>query len=253
MAGPPGAGKSSSRHELTRRLGWRAGTFYVIDPDEIKKDLLKADLAAGTFGSFVPSSIQREIDAGTTITPMELVGLWHEESVRLSNLIVQRALHEGLNVIIDGTLANADRARELFAWLQKNAYADITIADVEASRADSLRGVRDRYRKEMKEPLGGRVVPDSTIRHHFSGPGGMSLSLLNSDALYRDRGNKVRLIAFRRGDKPNAPRVVFDTSSRSRGDTYVPAAPSGSEVWVSSHWRNGTFVQEHWRSRPARS
>jgi hypothetical protein len=185
---------------------------------------------------------------------MELVGLWHEESIQIGRFIMDRARQQGWNLVIDGTLANIDLAHQRIDALRNAGYQSITVADVEVSRSEALQRIRDRYVRESRsEPLGGRVVPVAVINNHFSAPGGMSWSLFNSNELYALGKANVELVAFRQGNLPGTHRVTFDTLSGDSGRVYIPKRPQGADVWVSSHMRNGVFIHEYWRSAPSLS
>lgn len=250
MAGPPGAGKSTARSTVTARLGWAEGSYLHIDPDELKKQLLESDIMAGSYFALLPNEVRDLIASGRVFQPMEMIGLWHEESLLLTDFFIQRAAADGLNILIDGTLGNRLTADRRIDDLRSAGYTSILIADVEVNRKESLERIRHRYDIERAtEPLGGRIVPTATIDAHFSGPGGISLSLLNSSDLAASGAADLELIGLRRDVTGTAPQMVFSTLDGDRGSAYVPTQPSPDHVWVTGHVRAGGYVRDYWRSK----
>lgn len=248
LAGPPGAGKSTVRRALARRMGWAEGSYLFIDPDLFKRDLLSLDLDTDSYASFIPPSVRRLNDLGWHFTPMEVSGLWHEESLLAAQHVMTRATTEGWNLMIDGTLKNRGLAKDRLRMLLDAGYADVTVADVEVSRREASRRVRARYEHELAtEPLGGRVIPYSTIHLHFSAPGGMSWSLFNSAELLGLGPERVRLLAYRQGGETDEPAIVFDSDVDGRARPYLPPREHEDDVWVPAHVQGRTSVAGHWR------
>lgn len=123
-AGPPAAGKSSSieRRELAGQ-GWR-----VIDADRVKDYLLRDALDQG----FYDDLLDLELADGHRLMPRELATLVHTESTVVVDVITERCLAIGENVVLEGTFSWPGLGRRLLSELAEADYQKLTILDVEA-------------------------------------------------------------------------------------------------------------------------
>ena len=175
--GQPGSGKSY----IVQSVGVQfegAGGVIVIDPDEIRPKLpyMQDLIAAGKLD--IPDAAY--IDAGT---------IAHE--------MVQIAKQERRNVIVDGTLANTDRALQLADGFQKAAYQVEFHGMAVSPELSHARTYSRREDQIAKSPTGfGRGVGDDF--HHGAVKGYaasvdalQSKSAVNSMALYYPNGAKI--------------------------------------------------------------
>ena len=171
LAGPPGAGKSTVIEEL---LAEARSDYLVVDPDRFKVWLLEEAVADGSFESVIkPPEIAALEEDGEKFFPLEFAALVHEESSRLAHLLSAEAVHSGLNLVVDGVLANAAKAKELVAQLERGRY-DVRVIDVEVPYALCEQRVQTRWRQAYRDALadpstavGGRWVPSEYARSVF--------------------------------------------------------------------------------------
>ncbi|MCU1420795.1 MAG: putative zeta toxin protein [Microbacteriaceae bacterium] len=158
-AGSPGAGKSTALHDI----GFETIGFRDIDPDRIKTLLLRDALNDGTFDDL----LRRRLADGRAVRPMELASLVHRESTIIAHNVAEISMHQGDNVIIQGTLGWDEQPQRLLDVLDLHEYADLTILDVEVDQATALERVLERWwvgRNNPADPLGGRFVPSDVVR-----------------------------------------------------------------------------------------
>ncbi|WML66376.1 zeta toxin family protein [Rhodococcus sp. AH-ZY2] len=176
MAGPPGAGKSSSHDQLFRgrdRRRWRE-----LDADVFKRYLLEAALADGTLEEMLPPELRAAQGEDSRFYPFELSALVHRESTDVLFAAAERdAIADGENLIIDGTLAWKAHAERLLRHLQQAGYT-IHVVDVEAPQHVAAERIVTRWRqgllRALSEPadpvarLGGRWVPATAVDALFT-------------------------------------------------------------------------------------
>jgi predicted kinase len=107
-AGVMGAGKSHTIKQLASRGLFPLQSYVVIDPDDIRQHFPEYSL-------FAMSS------------PMHAGDLTHKEAGYVTEIVTAAALQRGHNVLVDGSLWDADWYRSYFAQLKKN-YANLRIA-----------------------------------------------------------------------------------------------------------------------------
>lgn len=178
LAGPPGAGKSEAKNQLLSPD--ERETYLTVDPDVFKAKLLGRAAADGTYETWIkPAEVKQLESQGERFFPMELASLVHEESSIIGQEMRLAAMRQGLNIIVDGVLASAEKALALGRQLEENGY-DVKVVDVEATFEISENGIRQRWSESYenalngKDPLGGRWVPSEYARDVFDGPGGKS-------------------------------------------------------------------------------
>lgn len=181
MAGPPGVGKSTILRRKT------PPTSLVIDPDDIKELLIQDGLTNGLWGSLLATD---HLD-GEPVTPAELSGLVHAESVMIAEQMFADALQLGDNVVLCGTLSYTPYARSLLAQIEDSGYERLSILDVEAPKNVVRARVLHRWwigrrnRIERGNGHGGRYVPLQVIDTLFpEGPSRWSASEKNARLLY---------------------------------------------------------------------
>lgn len=176
MAGPPGAGKSSTHDQLfdgRDRSRWRE-----LDADVFKRYLLEAAIDEGALDELLPPEMRAASEAGRGFYPFELSALVHRESTDFLFAAAQRdAVADGENLIIDGTLAWKAHAERLLDHLQQSGYT-IHVVDVEAPQHVAAERIvtrwRDGFVRALSDPadplarLGGRWVPAAAVDALFT-------------------------------------------------------------------------------------
>ena len=163
LGGNAGAGKSTV---ITQQAGVDLGKFLKIDPDEIKEELAKRGLVPDIPGDF---------------SPMERSTLVHRESVRIADMLADRAFHDRKNIIWDGTMADPGLVFNRVKRMDDAGYRRIDAIFVDVSDETSRRRVAQRYRQGLQswlagKGLGSRFVPaniqnamsSADTRHGFS-------------------------------------------------------------------------------------
>lgn len=147
LGGNAGAGKSTV---IKDQAGVDLSKFLKIDPDEIKEELAKRGLIPD-----IP---------GTDFSPMERSTLVHHESVRIADMLADRAFRDRKNVIWDGTMANAGLVFSRVKRMDDAGYGRVDGIFVNVSDQTSRRRVERRYKSDLQSylagnGLGGRFVP----------------------------------------------------------------------------------------------
>ncbi|ALD13722.1 zeta toxin family protein [Clavibacter capsici] len=236
LAGPPGAGKTSTRE---RALGHEATRFLVVDADEFKGRLLREAIADGSYESWIkPAAVREREAAGERFHPMELSSLVHAESSYLADEQRARALRAGKNVVIDTVLSSDTKARRIMGELERAGY-DVQVIDVEVPREVSEERIRKRWREgneraDMGEGLGGRWVPSEFGAWVYGEPGGRSRPEANARMVAEESPAVSRY------------RVYWKTAEQERED---PRAPATLETDMTRAIRGGPLVPT--RSVPA--
>ncbi|MFF9483035.1 zeta toxin family protein [Streptomyces sp. NPDC014733] len=239
-AGPSGAGKSSVLPDVCQRLSpepWRQ-----IDPDEMKDRLLQQAMRDGSYAQLVPEGMG---EPGERFYPRELAALVHEESSLLSKQAQGQAIADGENVVIDGTLANGEKAHRLAETLQQQGY-QIHVVDVEAPEHVARERVVGRWQgpyeqiearaelgQDVSGELGGRWVPGEVLDPMYANGPERTVCADNAEALI-ERHEAVRGL-----DRYVTP--------------HMTAAPQHTESWQrdgSGQITHRTYEAEQPRSVP---
>ncbi len=176
MAGPPGAGKSSTQDQLfdgLDRSQWRE-----LDADVFKRDLLKAAVADGTLQELLPPHLRARPGEASRFYPLELSALVHRESTDfLFDAAMRESVARGENLMIDGTLSWKAHAERLVGDLSRAGYT-IRVVDVEAPQEVAADRIVHRWRLGLQgalehpaDPtaqLGGRWVPATAVAGLFT-------------------------------------------------------------------------------------
>lgn len=154
--GLPGAGKSTSLQQL---YGKDMGkNYYTVSSDDMKEALARRGLIPTPRG----------------LSPMEASLLTWKESNDLADLAGAALAAQGKNMVIDGTMSNADMVRKRIDTLHRGGYEVHGVfvkvpLDVATTRASA------RYRHDLEEyrqgrGMGGRDVPQQWERSRYGDP-----------------------------------------------------------------------------------
>jgi predicted ABC-type ATPase len=193
LAGPPGSGKSSVLNTLLETEQTTQAQWRILDADAFKDQLLVQamfDNRLDGTGPLAPEALNGH-DHGEYIWPRERAALVHEESSELMKRARATAIAEGENIIVDGTMSNAESAKALVAQLEESGYT-IKIAAVDASREVTAARVDHRWAQGYRQAvdgsapdpldrqLGGRWVPEQVVSAMYDDP---STSVCRSSAV----------------------------------------------------------------------
>lgn len=143
-----GLGGAGKGYVLEKYADISEEVFLTIDPDEMKKELIERGMAPEVEG----------------LAPMEMAALLHEESSHLAKFLTKAATARGMNVIIDGTMADGPKTVRKAEALRAKGY-DVEAVFVDVPLEVSLQSALDRHRggldrlRSGESPLGGRFVP----------------------------------------------------------------------------------------------
>eukprot|EP00986_Skeletonema_menzelii_P002781 scaffold790_cov149-Skeletonema_menzelii.AAC.26 len=138
-AGVMGAGKSHTIKQLASRGLFPLQSYVVIDPDDIRQH----------FPEYVLYAMQSPEHAGE---------LTHKEAGYVTEIVTAAALQRGHNVLVDGSLWDADWYRGYFEQLKKN-YGNLRIAILHVTAPREAVLARAKHRAKVT----GRVVPTETL------------------------------------------------------------------------------------------
>jgi hypothetical protein len=178
LGGLPGAGKSYSLDKLASDLGvvaidlekprseWPENATHVaLNPDAIKIMMALAGM-----------------HPDTGLKPMENATFMHEESSVITEMLEERLLQQGFNIVHDGTMNKEDSALKKMQRLEDAGYGDkIDGFFVDISPEESMASAEKRYLDNADSDLGGRLVPKS-----ISQKGGET-----TDAQWRSENRRV--------------------------------------------------------------
>lgn len=143
LGGRGGSGKSFFTNGKLGKDGYDKSKFLVVDPDEYKTNLPE-------YKKFVDDNDER---AG--------VNAWevHEESSDMKKRALNRAKGLGINVVLDGTLANTKSVEKTIKEFLDAGY-DIDGSYMQLNRDQSaMRGLARAMHKNEKGVSTGRLVP----------------------------------------------------------------------------------------------
>lgn len=219
MAGPPGAGKSTLRQG---ELADEVAGHVLIDPDEVKRFLLRQAERDGSLEEFLKPAAVRELEAsGERFFPLELSALVHLEAVQIADVLREEALERGYPVVIDGVLSQREHAIAVGRQLEGAGYGvDVVAVDVPFEVSEHR--IRSRWREAYVDTLegkgdllGGRWVPSDYARAMFDGPQGRSRSTVAAEQLAQEVGAVLRYRVFRT-ESVDAPAVLTTDVARVR-------------------------------------
>lgn len=171
--GLAGAGKTTI---LNGPAGVDPSRYVTVSADEMKDEMIRRGMAP-------------EIPGHPELTPMERSALFHAESAYLADMLMERALASGRNVVIDATMGNKEAPLSRLARLRELGYSVRGIF-VDIPVSTSLERSAARYRWGMREwrdkrGSGGRPVPPRFITGQAR-PGGGSVNRQVFDELTRE-------------------------------------------------------------------
>ncbi len=157
MAGPPGAGKSSTHERLFH--GRDQQQWCELHADVFKRYLFESAVADGTLQELLPSDLRSQPGETSLFYPFELSALVHRESTDFLFATAERdAVARGENLIVDGTLAWKSHAKRLVSDLSQAGYT-IQIVDVEAPKGVAAERIVARWRQGFLQALNEPADP----------------------------------------------------------------------------------------------
>ena len=225
MAGAPGAGKSTT---LKRALDGSPDTYLPIDPDAFKVLLIEEAIKSGEINTFynIPE-VKQLTDQGEKFFPMDFGSLVHQESTYLASELLEDAIADDKNVIIDKVYSNPKTLQDGINDLAENGYTDISLINVEVTQENSHNRVYSRWEHDYThtlttgQGLGGRPVPaefidsvfDPKLRgEHPSGPARATYEAaknndtVTSYTVWDNNGSEPQRIFAAKGDSLKAWR-----------------------------------------------
>lgn len=170
VGGMSGAGKGSvlAQHPTV-------GQYLMLNPDDAKEALAARGL--------IP-----DVPGHPELSPLERVGLVHQESVHITEMLAQRAYAAGTNVMWDATMGVSHIVQGRVSDLRRNKYS-VGGLFVDVPFAVGAARVKSRYRAGQREyeqgrGHGGRLVPDWVVAA-ANGSNGKTVNRANFDSLRR--------------------------------------------------------------------
>jgi adenylate kinase family enzyme len=245
LAGPPGAGKSSTLASLIPEF-FGSEPFVVIDGDHVKDVLLRQEIASGRYASDFLPLVREYEEQGAMFFPNDFSGLVHHESMVVHGDLVDDSIDRGANIIIDGTLSWYPYGESIFESLRAAGYKTQLLADVEAARHEAEAHAYARWRYDYdaaiaarsivdSEPMGGRVVPEVAYNSIFGRPDGISKSLINARRLATNFSVSLKVFFPSKSEK--RAELVFDSEvgtvvqRDSTGKSFGRCSVCGHAIW----------------------
>ena len=236
LAGPPGAGKTTAQDELFESTGTTAADWRILNADDFKDRVFKQSLADGSYDSrLTPPEVSAAEADGEKVWPRERAALVHEESSILMKRARDQSMRLGENVIIDGTLSNADAGTKLVKRLEERGYS-VRIALVDGPRAVTEARVAYRWNRGYEGAVNGVADPKDP---ELLTLGGRWVPAEVTDALYRD-GDDDSICAS------SAQTIAKSSSAVTQLDVYRITEPGGSPDLVEQ--RIGKREDGRWDS-----
>lgn len=147
--GLAGSGKTTT---LANHAGIDIDEFALLSPDDIKEVMAEK----GMF-SDIPG-----------LTPMESSALGYEEATHLTNVLLEKAVKDGYNLIYDTTMGSVPATvSKLQPMVDKDYRIRVVFVDIDVDT--SLRRSQERHRAGLNEYLlhnrgfGGRLLPKIAV------------------------------------------------------------------------------------------
>lgn len=236
LAGPPGAGKTTAQDELFASTGTTEDDWRILNADDFKDRLFKRALDDGSYDSrLTPPEVSAAEAGGEKVWPRERAALVHEESSAIMKRARDQSMRQGENIIIDGTLGNADAGEKLVKRLEEQGYS-VRIALVDGPRDVTEARVAYRWNRGYEGAVNGVPDPDDPDLLTL---GGRWVPAEVTDALYRD-GNDESICAA------SAQTIAKSSPAVAQLDVYRITEPSGSPVLAEQ--RIGKRPDGRWAS-----
>jgi hypothetical protein len=187
--------------------GWR-----LIDADAIKQKLLEAAVHDGVFASVST----RTLAAGYPVMLNEISSLVHNESVFLTNALIERCLEARENVVIKGTLSWVGLPQRYLRLLEQNSYLTVSVLDVDVDQATALENAFEEWAAgraaaiQGENNCGGRFTPRGAITSNYDPSG--RYSICNQNAV--DFFNSPKASGF------DDVELIISTGSHGGLETY---------------------------------
>lgn len=173
MSGGPASGKTSL---LKKQFGEAEG-FVVVDPDRLK-------------------SYDPVMEIGVALGMRQAAALAHENSSRLSKELFATARDQGLNILMDGTGANAGKYIGQMQELKGKGYEVTLLAQHVPEEVGVARAVKRAERT-------GRYVPKEFIQHAYEViPGNFERLAQVADRATLNDGESNQVIMSYEGGRP---------------------------------------------------
>lgn len=187
--GLAGAGKTTV---LNGPAGVDLSRYVTVSADEMKEEMIRRGM--------VP-----DIPGHPDLTPMERATLFHLESAYLADMLMERALASGRNVVIDATMGTKEAPLSRLTRLREQGY-QVRGIFVDIPVDTSLERAAARYRWGMRQwregrGPGGRPVPPQFITGQ-RGPGGQTMNRQVFDELAREGAFDAAEVYDNSGDAP---------------------------------------------------
>lgn len=161
-------------------------------------------MSAGTFDGQLSIALPDRYP----VTPRELAGLVHRDSVIVADLVRRRCAAEGENIVIEGPLGWAPHGSQLLRELLAASYLRVDIVDADVAQSVALERAASRWWSGRQaaiagtDRLGGRFTPPAAIHDKYD-PAGENLCLANARAAFEeltaDLFDEIRLTVHRGG------------------------------------------------------
>lgn len=152
--GLPGAGKTSSltNPELKDAVGVDTSNYMPLNSDDFKEQLAQS-------GNFVQAD---------SLSPMEHAAFLHNEASIVADMVQERALSEGKNVLLDITMNSQNSIDSRITELESRGYK-VRGAFVDVDPTTAAQRAFERYSRGVLDylqgkGLGGRYVPADIIK-----------------------------------------------------------------------------------------
>lgn len=177
LAGPPGAGKSTSFNDVFARrdnavtAGMDRSDFVVIDADEIKARLLDAARADGSLEAEIKPPVVRDLESrGEVFSSLDLSSLVHEESSMIAKMVRDDAISQRKHLVLDQVCSSMAKTAELVNRLDA-AGCSVRVVEIHATREFSLESTFGRYVDAAARGQVARRVPTEVVKSVFNADG----------------------------------------------------------------------------------
>lgn len=241
MGGLGGSGKGTIQGDERAMLNAR--NYMKIDPDEIKKEMIRRGMVPTT--DEIKQHMARQgmnVSSMPDLSPMERAGWVHEEASDLAKVLAKQAMKDRRNLLWDITMSSPGSVAGRINDMRKAGYGQVDGAFVDVDAKTARDRVLKRHRSGQKDyeaglqsrgeddtwepPLGGRYVPEEISKTNDPTPG----------SGFRSRNAEVyHALAY--NPDPNAPH--FDNTVNF---DYTESTPKVTKV-TGTRWHNHPLSQ----------